>query len=347
MTQDDQTLLLLLGAWLPMLGVIAYAIVAARRSGAPLETNNPTLGSTIEAVAAQLGATVDRRRLGATRLEGAANGRAYEIVIAAEQNSTGAWIRVPLALPEGVQLGPEGFFDREDPEIGAGGFDSVVRLGGDPAWLSAALGAEARAELLAVQGLAGYRCRGGVLEVGVSVMGGPGELLAAVDRTTRLVGMLDLAPEDVPGRLRERVGDGGRTGLLAAARLLAHHPDSGEACELAASPPAGLEAFAGVVLGRDGAEAALHHHLVADDVPLRLAAVELLARRGTISSVQPLRDAAIGPARHPVRDAVQAIQGRAGPAAAGGLAVVPEGEGGELALAGDGAGRVSVVRQKG
>ncbi len=357
MAEDSQTLLLILAAFSPVVFAVVYALIAGRRRGERLEANLPPLVSPMEALAERLGARVLESGVLSGRCEGEAHGRPYRLRLSADGNSEGLLLEVDCRLPEGVGIDAEPFFSREDPEIGSEAFDSVVRLSGDTAWLSAALTPEARRALLSLQSLGRYRFTGDTLQVGVNPGGGGDDAVVAVDAATRLAAWLDFPLEEVPARLLEAAALPERCGslaalpersaTLAALRLLAQRPDSPEAVALSADPPPTAQPFADLVLDRPGAEAALQRALSAPDAQVRLAAAELLSRKGTVASVQPLRDAATGLVRGASQQAVRAIQDRAGPANAGGLAVVAEEPaGGELTLADAERGRVSLAKQK-
>lgn len=345
MSEDSQLLVIMAAGFVPIVLAVIYAILAGRRKGEPVESNLTNLSADRDAVAARLGMELSSGWLGPAECSGVANGRPFDLTFHTDQGSFDTTIVVALELPEGVRIRAEGFLSGRDPEVGIEPFDSVVRLSGDPAWLSAALTPDARSLLIDLQSRSGYNLTPRGLRVHASLIGDGTDVDQAVDHATRLATLLELSPDAVPARLAQNACGGGRPSLLAALRLLAHYPSSPEALALAKAPPEGAEAFAALVLDRPDAELGLHRALISPDAQVALAAIALLAERGTAVSVQPLRDAASGAGRVPTKDAVQAIQGRAGPANAGGLAVVAEGgEGGELALSGDERGQLGLVK---
>jgi hypothetical protein len=344
--EDEIQVWALIGlAMLPVFLALVWAMLSKPGKKRPEPQASTAFAADPRLVADRLGADTFEASLGRKTATGTANGHPWTATFYSGEGSLTASVEVDLPLPEDVHIGVEGFFSREDPEVGSDIFDSVVRLQGDPSWLSAALDPEARGLILGLQSRGYYRFVEQKLGLSASMSGEGRDVDAAVHAATRLAQLLVIPPDDVRSRLQALASDSNRPGRLAALRLLAHHPDTVEARALAAAPPEGAERLAALVLDVPGAEMALHSMLLDADGQVRLAAIELLRQKGTIASVQPLRDAAAGIARHPTKDAVQAIQSRAGAANAGGLAVMPEGDGGELALTDDERGRLAISKE--
>jgi|GEM_PF-4260198 len=332
MNPDSQIGVLIVAAYVPILLAVAWLAINAlrkRKPGEPVieqpvvEVANPA------AIAERLGATLEDDGYARKTLSGERNGRPYELRCSVYEGTWYAEVRVPLQLDEELKIKEEGFFSAEDPEVGLPGFDDVVHLDGDPAWLSAALVPEACRLIIDLQSRGGYKLSRVGIFAGVTLANGGDDVGHRVEAMTRLGVLLDLPADAVPERLFERAREEGRAAELAGWRLLAHFPDHARAQELAGCTEGALAA---VVRGED-VEASLIDELAHRDLQRRLAVVELLRQKGTVHAVQALRSAATGSLKTRARAAVAAIQGRAGDVGPGGLAVVPDEQRGELSVA--------------
>lgn len=330
----------IIAAYGPLLLVVAWAAFQGAKSSkdeppTPLFTDPETL---IE----RLGATEVDRGFGRITAQGSNDGRSYDVEFNANEGAWMARIGLVLPLPQGVRIKEEGFFSKEDLEIGDERFDSVVHLTGSPAWQSAAFGPQARRTLLEIQSSGSYELEGGALRTSASLHGDGDDLIRAISAATRLANLLDVAPEDIPQRLFDHADGTDRASRIAALRLLAYFPEDPLAKRLAVGAPANAAPLAALVLDQPDAEAGLLPSLAHRDPEVRHAAAVLLGQRGTIDSVQALRDAATGRVKEAALEAVSSIQKRAGDVSAGGLAVVQEADGGELALSAAQKGQVAL-----
>ena len=307
------------------------------------------LTSDVEELVAQWGGQV-RGSTGIDRIAGLALPMSWKVegrhgdfewkaTIAALDQAPELIVEIDVPTPAGASIGTEGFFGGRDPTVGSEAFDSVVKLAGDPAWLSAALDGRTRRLLLSFQGQGAATLRKGRLRL----VTGPGNHeLDTVSVGHRLAeafsiaAALSVGPEAVPGRLLVRArATEGRPSNLAAWRLLARYGGSSEAAEFIADAVVEptTAALGRLVRGAEGAEAEVTGLLRSHDAEVVDCAIEALRRRGTAGSVEALGEV---PSQHrkAAEAAVAVIQARIGDLAAGGLALSAEPpDGGQLSVA--------------
>ncbi len=281
-----------------------------------------------------------------------------ELRLAVRGGRATATFSVPLPCPPDVRIRPEDVLQGRDPGLDDPDFDAALHLRGAPDWLSAALGEGTRRALLRLNRTGLLALEDGVLRLAAVDL--PAEALVTTARDLAAAAAdLSLVPDDVPAVLRRRAASEPRgPRALAAIRLLAFHPGSEQAGELARSlqprpweiltaleDRAGhaLDAFARAALEPAAADLVLVPLLEHRSSDVRRATVAALERLGTPRSREALARAARGPLSGPARQALAAIEGRAGPA--GALSVIDDAAGGALSVVPDLRGAMAVEKE--